>query len=79
MFASGGYVVSMINFHGSTGYGQNFTDSISGDWGGKPFEDIMNSITELELKYKFIDINRKAAAGASYGGYMINWIEGHTD
>ncbi|MFQ6084209.1 MAG: prolyl oligopeptidase family serine peptidase [Candidatus Aminicenantia bacterium] len=79
MFASPGYVVIMINFHGSTGYGQAFTDSISGDWGGKPFEDLMTGLTHVLAKYNFLDPNLKAAAGASYGGYMINWIAGHTD
>ena len=79
MFASPGYVVAMINFHGSTGYGQKFTDSISGDWGGKPYQDIMKGLDFLLDRYGFIDRERLAAAGASYGGYMINWIEGHTD
>lgn len=79
MFASPGYVVAMINFHGSTGYGQDFTDSISGDWGGKPYQDIMRGLDHLCTHYEYIDKTRVAAAGASYGGYMINWIEGHTD
>lgn len=79
MFASPGFVVAMINFHGSTGYGQAFTDSISGDWGGKPFEDIMLGLDYLLAHYEFIDEDRLAAAGASYGGYMINWIMGQTD
>jgi dipeptidyl aminopeptidase/acylaminoacyl peptidase len=79
MFASPGYVVAMVNFHGSTGYGQDFTDSISGDWGGKPYKDIMLSLDYLLSHYDFIDKDRVGAAGASYGGYMINWIEGHSD
>lgn len=79
MFAAPGYVVAMINFHGSTGYGQEFTDSISGDWGGKPFDDIMLGLDYLFSKYDFIDFSKIGAAGASYGGYMIDWIEGHTD
>ncbi len=78
MFASPGYVTAMINFHGSTGYGQSFTDSITGDWGGKPYEDIMKGLDYLLSQYDFIDKDRLAAAGASYGGYMIDWIEGHT-
>lgn len=78
MFASPGYVTAMINFHGSTGYGQAFTDSITGDWGGKPYEDIMKGLDYLLSHYDFIDPDRLAAAGASYGGYMIDWIEGHT-
>jgi dipeptidyl aminopeptidase/acylaminoacyl peptidase len=77
--ASGNYVVVMINFHGSTGYGQKFTDSISGDWGGKPYVDIMKGLDYVEKTYPFIDKNREAALGASYGGYMANWILGHTN
>lgn len=77
--ASGNYVVVMINFHGSTGYGQAFTDSISGDWGGKPYEDLMKGLDYVEKTYPFIDKEREAALGASYGGYMANWILGHTD
>ncbi len=75
----GGYVVVMINFHGSTGYGQKFTDSISGDWGGKPYVDLMKGLDYIEKTYPFIDKNREAALGASYGGYMANWLLGHTD
>jgi dipeptidyl aminopeptidase/acylaminoacyl peptidase len=78
MFAAGGYVTAMVNFHGSTGYGQAFTDSITGDWGGKPFEDILKGVAHLRGAYAFIDPDRLGAAGASYGGYMINWLEGHT-
>lgn len=79
LFAASGYVVVMINFHGSTGYGQKFTDSISGDWGGKPYEDLMKGLDYVEKTYPFIDKNREAALGASYGGYMANWLLGHTD
>lgn len=79
MFASPGHVTAMINFHGSTGYGQSFTDSITGDWGGKPYVDIMKGLDYVLSQYDFIDKGRLAAAGASYGGYMIDWIEGHTD
>jgi len=79
LFAANGYVVVMINFHGSTGYGQKFTDSISGDWGGKPYVDLMRGLDYVEKTYPFIDKNREAALGASYGGYMANWILGHTD
>jgi dipeptidyl aminopeptidase/acylaminoacyl peptidase len=77
--ATGNYVVVMINFHGSTGYGQKFCDSISGDWGGKPYVDLMKGLDYLEKTYPFIDKNREAALGASYGGYMANWILGHTN
>ena len=79
MFAAPGYVVAMINFHGSTGYGQGFTDSISGDWGGKPYVDLEKGLDFLLNEYAFIDATRLSAAGASYGGYMINWIEGRSN
>jgi dipeptidyl aminopeptidase/acylaminoacyl peptidase len=74
-----GYVVIMINFHGSTGYGQKFVDAINGDWGGAPFEDLMKGLDYAEKTYPFIDKDRECALGASYGGYAINWILGHTD
>jgi len=77
--ATGNYVVVMINFHGSTGYGQKFTDSISGDWGGKPYVDLMKGLDYVEKTYPFIDKNREAALGASYGGYLANWLLGHTN
>ncbi len=80
MFASPGYVVVAINQRGSTGFGQKFTDEISQDWGGKVYEDLMRGLDYVLSRYKdIIDADRIAAAGASYGGYMINWIEGHTD
>ncbi len=79
LFAASGYVVIMINFHGSTGYGQKFIDAINGDWGGAPFEDLMKGLDYAEKTYPFIDKDRECALGASYGGYMINWILGHTD
>ena len=74
-----GYVIIMINFHGSTGYGQKFIDAINGDWGGAPFEDLMKGLDYAEQHYPFIDKNRECALGASYGGYMANWVLGHTD
>jgi dipeptidyl aminopeptidase/acylaminoacyl peptidase len=79
LFAANGYVVLMINFHGSTGYGQKFIDTINGDWGGAPYEDLMKGLDYAEQHYSFIDKNRECALGASYGGYMINWILGHTN
>ena len=79
LFAANGYVVIMINFHGSTGYGQKFIDAISGDWGGAPYEDLMKGLDYAEKTYPFIDKDRQCALGASYGGYAINWILGHTD
>ncbi|HMD99819.1 MAG TPA: S9 family peptidase [Terriglobia bacterium] len=77
MFASHGYVVMMTNFHGSTGYGQKFVEEISGDWGGAPYEDLMKAADYLE-SLPYVDKDRIGAAGASFGGYMINWIAGHT-
>ncbi|MGK9476174.1 prolyl oligopeptidase family serine peptidase [Melioribacter sp. OK-6-Me] len=79
MFAAGGYVVVAPNPRGSTGYGQKFVDEISGDWGGKVYIDLMNAYDYALDNYKFIDYKNTFAAGASYGGYMINWILGHTD
>ncbi len=78
LFAANGYVVIMINFHGSTGYGQKFIDAINGDWGGAPYEDLMKGLDYAEAHYSFIDKDRECALGASYGGYMANWILGHT-
>lgn len=79
-FYSGrGYAAVFIDFHGSTGYGQKFTDAISGDWGGAPYEDLMKGLDFVGQKYAWADTTRAAALGASYGGYMMNWIAGHTD
>lgn len=78
MFASPGYVVVMINPRGSTGYGQQFVDQISGDWGGKVYQDLMKGLDYVLETYSFIDPERVAAAGGSYGGYMMNWFAGHT-
>jgi dipeptidyl aminopeptidase/acylaminoacyl peptidase len=79
LFAASGYVVVMINPRGSTGYGQAFVDGVNGDWGGKPFTDLMSGLDYAEQHYPFIDKNRECALGASYGGYMANWVLGHTD
>ena len=76
-YAGQGYAVVFIDFHGSTGYGQAFTDSISGDWGGKPLEDLQKGWKYALAKYDFLDGSKAAALGASYGGYMINWIAGN--
>jgi dipeptidyl aminopeptidase/acylaminoacyl peptidase len=73
-----GYVIAMPNPRGSTGFGQKFTDEISRHWGGKVYEDVMNGLAYME-KLPYIDTTRMAAAGASYGGYMMNWLNGHTD
>jgi dipeptidyl aminopeptidase/acylaminoacyl peptidase len=79
LFAANGYVVVMINPRGSTGYGQAFVDGVNGDWGGKPFTDLMTGLDYAEQHYSFIDKNRECALGASYGGYMANWVLGHTN
>ncbi|MBS1803559.1 MAG: S9 family peptidase [Acidobacteria bacterium] len=79
LFAANGYVVIMINPGGSTGYGQSFVDRVNGDWGGKPFTDLMSGLDYAEQHYSFIDKNRECALGASYGGYMANWVLGHTN
>lgn len=79
VFADAGYVVFAPNPRGSTGYGQQFVNEISGDWAGKVYTDLMNGVAEVVRRNKFIDKNRVGAAGASYGGYMINWIEGHNN
>jgi dipeptidyl aminopeptidase/acylaminoacyl peptidase len=78
MFAAAGYVVFMPNPRGSTGYGQKFVEEISGDWGGKVYTDIMNGVDQLAAM-PFVDGTRLGAAGGSYGGYMVDWILGHTD
>jgi dipeptidyl aminopeptidase/acylaminoacyl peptidase len=79
LLAANGYVVVMINPRGSTGYGQAFVDGVNGDWGGKPYIDLMRGLDYAERHYSFIDKTRECALGASYGGYMADWILGHTD
>ncbi|NOZ79052.1 MAG: S9 family peptidase [Acidobacteria bacterium] len=81
IYASHGYATVMIDFHGSTGYGQGqaFTDAINHDWGGAPFEDLMRGLDVVLHENPWIDSHRMAALGASYGGWMINWIQGHTN
>jgi dipeptidyl aminopeptidase/acylaminoacyl peptidase len=78
LFAADGYVVIMINPRGSTGYGQAFVDGVNNDWGGKPYIDLMNGLDYAEKTFPFINKDRECALGASYGGYMINWVLGHT-
>jgi len=78
MFASRGFVVAAVNFHGSTGYGQKFTDAISRHWGDYPYEDLMTGV-DVVARLPYVDSTRMGAAGASYGGYMVYWIAGHTD
>ncbi len=75
-YAGRGYAAVMVDFHGSTGYGQAFTDAIRGDWGGKPLVDLQKGLAAALKAYPWMDGERVAALGASYGGYMINWIAG---
>lgn len=77
IYAGAGYAAIMINFHGSTGYGQTFTDSINNDWGGKPFIDLQKGLESVLQHYPWVDKERICALGGSYGGYMINWIAGN--
>jgi len=79
MFAAPGYVTALINFHASAGYGQAFSDAIVGDWGGRPFQDIMKGLDHLLANYPYVDKAKLGAAGASYGGYLVNWIQGQTN
>ena len=78
-YAGAGYAAVMVDFHASTGYGQAFTDAVNGDWGGAPYEDLMKGLDFALAKYAFLDKDRVGALGASYGGYMINWVAGQTD
>ncbi|MEO8435582.1 MAG: S9 family peptidase [Pyrinomonadaceae bacterium] len=79
MFADNGYIVFAPNPRGSVGYGQQFVNEITADWGGKVYIDLMNGVADVIRRNSFIDKNRVGAAGASYGGYMVNWIEGHNN
>ena len=79
LMAASGYVVIGINRRGSTGYGQKFVDEVSGDWGGKAYTDLMRGLDYAETKYPFIDKTRECALGASYGGYMADWVLTHTN
>ena len=79
MFAAGGYGVVMLNPHGSTGYGQKFLDAVSKDWGGKTYVDLMRGVDVALQRNAWLDSTRMGAAGGSYGGYMANWLEGHTN
>ena len=78
MFAARGFVVAEVNFHGSTGYGQKFTDAISQHWADYPYEDLMKGV-DVVARLPYVDSTRMGAAGASYGGYMVYWIAGHTN
>jgi len=76
-YTGAGYAAVMVDFHGSTGYGQAFTDSIRGDWGGKPLEDLQKGLAAALKRYSWMDADKVGALGASFGGYMINWISGN--
>jgi dipeptidyl aminopeptidase/acylaminoacyl peptidase len=73
------YVIVQIDPHGSLGYGQAFVDAVTGDWGGKPYQDMMLGIDHLLNNYNYLDSSKMAALGRSYGGYLVNWIAGQTD
>ncbi len=79
LFAANGYAVVMVNPRGSTGYGQAFVDGVNGDWGGRPYIDLMRGLDAAEAQFPFLDKTRECALGASYGGYMADWMLGHTD
>ena len=79
VFSAAGYATLMINRRGSTGYGQKFTDEITNDWGGKAYVDVMKGVDAALGKFSFLDGTKMAAAGGSYGGYMVDWIATHTD
>jgi dipeptidyl aminopeptidase/acylaminoacyl peptidase len=79
LMAASGYVVVGINRRGSTGYGQKFVDEVSGDWGGRAYEDLMKGLDYVEAKYPFVDKTRECALGASYGGFMADWVLTHTN
>ncbi len=79
LMAASGYVVVGINRRGSTGYGQKFVDEVSGDWGGRAYEDLMKGLDYAEAHYAFIDKTRECALGASYGGFMADWVLTHTN
>ncbi len=79
MFAAQGMVAVQLNPRGSSGYGETFQDQISGDWGGRCYDDLMAGVDHVLKRYRYIDPDRMVAAGASFGGFMVNWIEGHDD
>jgi acylaminoacyl-peptidase len=79
VFAAAGYAVLEINYHGSTGFGQNFTDSMAHHWGSYPLQDLMAGLDYVLEKHAYLDADRVVALGGSVGGYMINWINGQTN
>ncbi|KAJ2209628.1 dipeptidylpeptidase, partial [Coemansia sp. RSA 487] len=79
IFAAAGFVTVALDPQGSTGYGKEFTDAVRNQWGGKPYNSLMMSLEQLLETHTYIGRNRIAVLGASYGGYMVNWFNGHTD
>jgi acylaminoacyl-peptidase len=79
VYASAGYGVVAINYHGSTGYGQNFTESMRHNWGSYPLHDLETGLDYILDKYSYLDPERVAGLGGSVGGYLINWINGHSN
>ncbi|KAJ2795904.1 Dipeptidyl-peptidase 5 [Coemansia guatemalensis] len=79
MYASAGFVTVQLNFHGSPGYSRNFTDSVRHRWGDYPYVDAMRCIDYVSSHYSFVDRGRIVALGGSFGGYLVNWLNGHTD
>ena len=79
IYSNAGYVAVLINPHGSVGMGIEFTDKVRNDWGGLPYQDLMDGVKYVLEKYSFIDKDKMGALGGSYGGYMVNWIQGNTD
>ena len=77
VYPAAGYIVAYPNPHGSTGYGQKFCRDISGSWGGRPYEDVMK-VTDMLASLNDVDSTRMGAMGWSYGGYFMNWLQGHT-
>lgn len=78
-YVGAGFATVAVDFHGSTGYGQDFTDSITGHWGDRPYEDLVKGLAAALRDYPWLDADRVVAAGASYGGYMINWMHGQPE
>ena len=79
LFAAPGYVVAMVNFRGSVGYGQEWTDAVSRDWGGGPYQDLLAGLDYLAANFQYIDTTQIVAAGGSYGGFMANWLSTHSN
>src|SRR4030095_12531355 len=78
LFAAPGYVVALVNFQGSTSWGNDFAQRIQGSWGERPFEDVMRG-TDAMVETGYVDASRMGATGGSYGGYLVAWLAGHTD